>query len=321
MAEPIPEQNLIDMFRIDGRTAVVTGAGRGIGRDHAIMMAEHGAKIVVNDLGGDESGAGADATPAQEVVAEIEGMGGQAVVNGGNVAKFDEAKAMIDQAIDSFGDINIVVNNAGILRDRMLFSLSEDDWDSVIAVHLKGTFGPAHHAAVHWRGQAKAGNDVYGRIINTASPSGIYGNVGQTNYGAAKAGIAAFSVIAAQELVKYGVTVNCLAPTAWSRLTAPLMGGGDAPDSIKEAISPRWIAVIATWLASPEAQNVTGRVFDIRGEKLGIAEGWHLGPTAVQPDDPTQLGPVVAELMGKARLNASMDGTDHEGPGFPSQSI
>ncbi len=306
---------------LEGKVALITGAGRGIGRDHAIMMAEQGAKVVVNDLGGDESGAGADATPAQEVVAEIEAMGGQAVINGGNVAKFDEAKGMIDQAIDAFGDINIVVNNAGILRDRMLFSMSEDDWDSVIAVHLKGTFGPSHHAAVHWRAQAKAGNDVYGRIINTASPSGLYGNVGQTNYGAAKAGIAAFTTIAAQELVKYGVTVNCLAPTAWSRLTAPLMGGGDAPESIKEAISPRWIAVITTWLASPEAQNVTGRVFDIRGEKLGIAEGWHLGPVATQPDDPTQLGPVVAELMSKARLNASMDGTDHEGPGFPGQSI
>ena len=306
---------------LEGKVALITGAGRGIGREHAILMAEQGAKVVVNDLGGDESGAGADATPAQEVVAEIEGMGGEAVVNGGNVAKFDEAKAMIDQAVDTFGDINIVVNNAGILRDRMLFSLSEDDWDSVIAVHLKGTFGPAHHAAVHWRAQAKAGADVYGRIVNTASPSGIYGNVGQTNYGAAKAGIAAFTIIAAQELAKYGVTVNCLAPTAWSRLTAPLMGGGDAPDEIKEKISPRWIAVTATWLASAEAANVTGRVFDIRGETLGIAEGWHLGPTATQPFDPAELGPVMSELMGKARLNASMDGTDHEGPGFPSQTI
>ena len=306
---------------LEGKVALITGAGRGIGREHAILMAEQGAKVVVNDVGGDESGAGADATPAQEVVAEIEGRGGEAVVNGGYVAKFDEAKAMIDQAVDTFGDINIVVNNAGILRDRMLFSLSEDDWDSVIAVHLKGTFGPAHHAAVHWRAQAKAGADVYGRIVNTASPSGIYGNVGQTNYGAAKAGIAAFTIIAAQELAKYGVTVNCLAPTAWSRLTAPLMGGGDAPDEIKEKISPRWIAVTATWLASAEAANVTGRVFDIRGETLGIAEGWHLGPTATQPFDPAELGPVMSELMGKARLNASMDGTDHEGPGFPSQTI
>ncbi len=306
---------------LDGKVALVTGAGRGIGREHALMMASEGAKVVVNDLGGDASGQGADATPAQEVVAEIEAMGGEAIVNGGNVAKFDEAGSMIQQAIDTYGDINIVVNNAGILRDRMLFSMSEDDWDAVIAVHLKGTYAPSHHAAKHWREKAKAGEDVYGRIINTASPSGIYGNIGQTNYGAAKAGIASFSVIAAQELVKYGVTVNCLAPTAWSRMTADLMGGDAAPEGLADKISPRWIAVITTWLASPEAQNVTGRVFDIRGDQLGIAEGWHLGPVATQTDDPGDLGPVVAELMGKARLNANMGGVDHEGLGFPSQSI
>ena len=306
---------------LDGKVALVTGAGRGIGREHALMMASEGAKVVVNDLGGDTSGAGADATPAQEVVAEIEAMGGEAVVNGGNVAKFDEAEAMIQQGVDTFGDINIVVNNAGILRDRMLFSMSEDDWDAVIAVHLKGTYAPSHHAAKYWRERAKAGEDVYGRIINTASPSGIYGNVGQTNYGAAKAGIASFSVIAAQELVTYGVTVNCLAPTAWSRMTADLMGGDAAPDGLAEKISPRWIAVITTWLASPEAQNVTGRVFDIRGDQLGIAEGWHLGPVATQTDDPGDLGPVVTELMSKARLNANMGGVDHEGPGFPRQNI
>jgi NAD(P)-dependent dehydrogenase (short-subunit alcohol dehydrogenase family) len=306
---------------LDGKVALVTGAGRGIGREHALLLAEHGAKVVVNDLGGDEFGAGADTTPAQEVVAAIEELGGKAVINGGNVANFDDAKAMVDQAVDTFGDINIVINNAGILRDRMVFSLSEDDWDAVMGVHLKGTFGPSHHAANHWRNQVKSGGEAYGRIINTSSPSGLYGNIGQTNYGAAKAGIAAFTIIAAQELVRYGVTVNCLAPTAWSRLTAPLMGGDDAPDSLREQISPRWIAVIAAWLASPEAGNVTGRVFDIRGDQLGIAEGWHLGPTATQPDDPTELGPVVAELMSKARLNAYMDGLDHEGPGFPSQSI
>ena len=306
---------------LEGKVALVTGAGRGIGREHALLLAEHGASVVVNDLGGDQFGVGADATPAQEVVADIEAMGGQAVVNGGNVAQFDEAAAMIEQAIDTYGDINIVVNNAGILRDRMIFSMSEDDWDAVMAVHLKGTFGPAHHAAAYWRNQVKEGNEAYGRIINTASPSGIYGNVGQTNYGAAKAGIAAFTVIAAQELVKYGVTVNCLAPTAWSRLTAPLMGGEDAPEEFREKISPRWIAVIAVWLASPEAANVTGRVFDIRGETLGIAEGWHLGPVATQPDDPSELGPIVAKLMAEARPNASMDGVDHQGPGFPPASI
>ena len=306
---------------LEGKVALVTGAGRGIGREHAVMLAEHGAKVVVNDLGGDQFGTGADATPAQEVVEAIGAAGGEAVVNGGNVASFDDAGAMVQQAIDTFGDINIVVNNAGVLRDRMVFSMSEDDWDTVIAVHLKGTFGPSHHAAAYWRNRAKAGEETYGRIINTSSPSGIYGNVGQTNYGAAKAGIAAFTLIAAQELVRYGVTVNCLAPTAWSRLTAPLMGGDEAPDDLKDSIDPRWIAVIGTWLASPEAANVTGRVFDVRGEQLGIAEGWRLGPVQTQPDNPAELGPVMAELMASARLNSGMDGRDREGPGFPSHSI
>ena len=304
-----------------GKVALVTGAGRGIGREHALMLAEHGAKVVVNDLGGDEYGGGADLTPAAGVVAAIESAGGEAVVNGGSVASFDDAGAMVQQAIDTFGDINIVVNNAGILRDRMVFSMTEDDWDTVIAVHLKGTFGPSHHAATYWRNKAKSGEETYGRIINTSSPSGIYGNVGQTNYGAAKAGIAAFTIIAAQELVRYGVTVNCLAPTAWSRLTAPLMGGDEAPEEFKDSIDPRWIAVTTAWLASPEAANVTGRVFDVRGDKLGIAEGWHLGPVENQPDNPAELGPVMAKLMAGARLNATMTGRDHEGPGYPSHSI
>ena len=306
---------------LEGKVALVTGAGRGIGREHALMLAEHGAKVVVNDLGGDEFGGGADLTPAAQVVQDITSAGGEAVVNGGSVASFDDARAMVHQAVDTFGDINIVVNNAGILRDRMVFSMSEDDWDTVMAVHLKGTFAPSHHAAGYWRDKAKSGEETYGRIINTSSPSGIYGNVGQTNYGAAKAGIAAFTIIAARELVRYGVTVNCLAPTAWSRLTAPLMGGDGAPEEFKDSIDPRWIAVVTAWLASPEAANVTGRVFDVRGKNLGISEGWHIGPVAEQPDNPAELGPVMAKLMAEARLNAGMDGTDHEGLGFPSHSI
>ena len=301
------------------RVAIVTGAGRGIGREHALMLAEQGAKVVVNDLGGDETGLGSDLTPAQEVVAEIEAIGGEAIVNGSNVANFDAAGEMVQQAIDTWGRLDILINNAGILRDRMIFSMSEEDWDAVINVHLKGTFGPTHHAAVFWRETVKSGGEAFGRIVNTSSPSGIYGNVGQTNYGAAKAGIAGLTVIAAQELVKYGVTVNCLAPSAFSRLTAPIWG--DITDEMKEAQSPRWIALIATWLCSSEAQNVTGRVFDIRGKTLGIAEGWHLGPTVNQPDDPTELGPLVQKMMREARLNAAMSGHDHEGPGFPPKDI
>ncbi|MDH3752919.1 MAG: SDR family NAD(P)-dependent oxidoreductase, partial [Acidimicrobiia bacterium] len=173
----------------EGRVAIVTGGGRGIGREHCLMLAGGGAKVVVNDLGGDAAGSGADLSPAQEVVAEIEAMGGEAVVNGANVANFDEAKALIDQAVDTFGGLDILINNAGILRDRMLFSMDESDWDAVIAVHLKGTYGPSHHAATYWRERSKQGLENDARIINTASPSGIYGNIGQTNYGAAKAGI------------------------------------------------------------------------------------------------------------------------------------
>jgi NAD(P)-dependent dehydrogenase (short-subunit alcohol dehydrogenase family) len=307
---------------VEGKVALVTGAGRGIGREHALMLASHGAKVVVNDLGGDAAGTGADMTPAQSVVAEIEAMGGEAVVNGGNVADFTAAKEMIDQAVDTFGSIDIVINNAGILRDRMIFSLTEDDWDSIMAVHLKGTFGPTHHASVYWRNQSKAGKEVSGRIINTASPSGVYGNIGQTNYGAAKAGIAAFSVIAAMELAKYGVTVNCLAPAALSRMTADLMGGEDnLTEEQKDAMSPRWIAVIATWLCSDEAKNVTGRVFDVRGSMLGIVEGWRLGPTGTQTEDPQDLAPVVAELMANAALNADMSGRPKAGTGRPGPTI
>ncbi len=288
--------------------AVVTGGGRGIGREHALLLAENGAKVVVNDLGGDAAGSGEDLTPAQSVVAEIEAMGGEAVVNGADVSDWDGAAGLVAQAVETFGGLDVLVNNAGILRDRMVFSMSEADWDAVVRVHLKGTFAPTHHAAAWWRERAKAGEVNDARVINTSSPSGIYGNVGQTNYGAAKAGIAAFTVIAAMELVKYGVTVNCLAPGAYTRMTAELPGFAGMDEEQQEKMGPRWIATVATWLASPEAANVTGRVFDVRGATVGIAEGWHLGPTATQTDDPADLGPVMAELMAEARPNADMSG-------------
>jgi len=305
----------------EGRVAVVTGAGRGIGREHALLLAENGARVVVNDLGGDAAGAGADLSPAQEVVAEIEAMGGEAVVNGANVADFDAAGQMIHQAIDTFGSCDIVINNAGILRDRMVFSMSESDWDAVVNVHLKGTFAPTHHAAAYWREKVKAGGDAFGRIINTSSPSGIYGNVGQANYGAAKAGIAAFTIITAMELVKYGVTVNCLAPGAYTRMTADLGGFDSMDEEAQEAMSPRWIAVPAVWLCSEAAQKVTGRVFDVRGEQLGVAEQWNLGPSATQPDDPADLTDVMAGLLADARLNSGMHGHPTEGPGRPGPGL
>ncbi len=305
----------------EGRVAVVTGAGRGIGREHALLLAENGARVVVNDLGGDAAGAGADLSPAQEVVAEIEAMGGEAVVNGANVADFDAAGQMIHQAIDTFGSCDIVINNAGILRDRMVFSMSESDWDAVVNVHLMGTFAPTHHAAAYWREKVKAGGDAFGRIINTSSPSGIYGNVGQANYGAAKAGIAAFTIITAMELVKYGVTVNCLAPGAYTRMTADLGGFDSMDEEAQEAMSPRWIAVPAVWLCSEAAQKVTGRVFDVRGEQLGVAEQWNLGPSATQPDDPADLTDVMAGLLADARLNSGMHGHPTEGPGRPGPGL
>ena len=305
----------------EGRVAIVTGAGRGIGREHALMLASQGAKVVVNDLGGDMDGSGSDLSPAQEVVNEIVEMGGEAIVNGANVADFTAAGEMVQQAVDTWGRLDILINNAGILRDRMIFSMSEDDFDAVINVHLKGTFSTVHHASVFWRETVKAGGEAFGRIINTSSPSGIYGNVGQANYGAAKAGIAAFSVITAMELVKYGVTVNCLAPAAFTRMTADLPGIVGTEEGAEEAMSPRWISVITAWLCSEAAQNVTGRVFDVVGERLGIAEQWHLGPTAVQPDDPAELTEVMAELMAAAQPNSGMDGKPVEGPGRPGKTL
>ena len=306
---------------VEGRVAIVPGAGRGIGREHALMLASNGAKVVVNDLGGDAAGAGADTTPAQSVVDEILAMGGEAVVNGGNVADFDSAGEMVQQALDTFGSCDILINNAGILRDRMVFSMSEGDWDAVINVHLKGTFAPTHHAAAYWREKVKAGGEAFGRIVNTASPSGIYGNVGQSNYGAAKAGIAAFTVITAMELVKYGVTVNCLAPGAYTRMTKDLPGFAGMDEETQERMGPRWIAVATAWLCSEAAQNVTGRVFDIMGQRIGIAEQWHLGPTAMQTDDPADMTDVIAGLMAEAQLNPAMDGNPTEGLGRPGHSI
>jgi NAD(P)-dependent dehydrogenase (short-subunit alcohol dehydrogenase family) len=296
----------------EGRVAVITGAGRGIGREYALALAHHGAKVVVNDLGGARDGEGSDLSPAQEVVEEIKGLGGEAIANGDDVSDFEGAGRMIQSAIDTFGGLDILVNNAGILRDRMLTNMTEAEWDAVIKVHLKGTFAPARHAAAYWRERSKNGDTNDARIINTTSPSGIYGNVGQTNYGAAKAGIASFTIIAAKELGRYGVTVNCIAPAALTRLTEDL-GMGNAPDEIKEQMSPAHIAPVVVWLASPDAAGVTGRVFDVSGRMLSVSEGWHRGPTIENPtDDPVELGPQVAELVAQARPNADMSGYDEK---------
>ena len=295
----------------EGRVCIVTGAGRGIGREHALMLAAEGAKVVVNDLGGSRDGTGTDAGPAQEVVDEIVAAGGTAVANTDDISDWAGAERIIAQAIDTFGGLDVLVNNAGILRDRMLTNMSEAEWDAVIKVHLKGTAGPAHFAAAYWRDRAKAGEANDARIINTTSPSGIYGNIGQTNYGAAKGGIASFTIIAADELARYGVTVNAIAPAALTRLTEDL-GMGAASDEVKEAMSVAWISPIVVWLASTESAGVTGRVFDVRGELLAISESWHQGPRVTNVKDPSAVGPLVEELMANARPNADMLGIDRK---------
>jgi NAD(P)-dependent dehydrogenase (short-subunit alcohol dehydrogenase family) len=294
----------------EGRVAIITGAGRGIGREHALLLAHHGAKVVVNDLGGSMDGEGNDAGPAQQVVDEVKALGGDAVANTDDISDWDGAERLIQTAIDTFGGLDVLINNAGILRDRMLTNMSEAEWDAVIKVHLKGTFAPSRHAAAYWRERSKAGETNDARIINTSSPSGIYGNVGQTNYGAAKAGIASFTIIAAKELGRYGVTVNAIAPAALTRMTEGL-GMGQAPEEIKEQMSPAHIAPIVTWLASPLSADVTGRVFDVTGRMISVSEGWHRGPSLENPpDDVEELGPKVRELVDKARPNANMQGFD-----------
>ena len=282
----------------EGRVCVVTGAGRGLGREYALSLAEHGAKVVVNDLGGDRDGTGADAGPAQEVVDEIVAAGGEAAANTDDISSWDGAAALIQQAVDTFGTLDVLINNAGILRDRMLFSMSEEEWDAVIRVHLKGTFAPSHHAAVYWREKSKAGGTNDARLINTTSVSGIYANVGQSNYGAAKAGIAAMTQIAAQELVRYGVTANAIAPGALTRLTGDLVPEESAFASkfTVKAVSP---AVV--WLASTESADITGQVIEASGLVLAVAEGWHRGPTVEPIMDATEIGSTLRQLVADAR--------------------
>jgi len=262
---------------LEGKVAIVTGAGRGIGREHALALARAGARIVVNDLGATLTGEGVDATPAQQVVAEIEAAGGAAIANGDDVADFAAAERMVRQALETFDRLDILVNNAGITRDRMLVNMSEDEWDSVLSVHLKGHFAPTRHAAAYWREQSKAGNEVRARVINTSSPSGVFGNIGQTNYGAAKAGIAAFTIIAAQELERYGVTVNSLSPSARTRMTEAAFGEIPPPDDGFDAMDPANIAPVVVALCADEAQHITGQCFFVYGGTVSVLRPWDAG--------------------------------------------
>ncbi|HUE60757.1 MAG TPA: SDR family oxidoreductase [Acidimicrobiales bacterium] len=295
------------------RVVVVTGAGRGIGREHALEFARQGAKVVVNDLGAEVDGTGRSEGPAGEVVDAVRAMGGEAVANGDDVSDFDGAQRLISTAIDTFGGLDVVVNNAGILRDRMLVNMTPDEWDAVIRVHLRGTFNTSKIASEYWRERSKAGEDNDARIINTSSPSGIYGNVGQTNYGAAKAGIASFTIIAAMELGRYGVTVNAIAPVALTRMTENLAVAGQQPERRPEGFepaSPANIAPLVVWLGSPESKGITGRVFNVRGGQISVAEGWVAGPAIDKGErwDPAELGAVIPDLVERAAPNAGMDG-------------
>jgi NAD(P)-dependent dehydrogenase (short-subunit alcohol dehydrogenase family) len=292
----------------EGRVAIVTGAGQGLGREHALMLATHGAKVVVNDIGAALDGTGRDASAAAGVVDEIRKAGGEAIVNGDDVSDWAGAKRLIDQAISTYGRLDAVINNAGILRDRMMTNMTEDEWDAVIKVHLKGTFAPARHAAAYWRDESKRlGAPLKARIINTSSTSGIYGNVGQTNYGAAKAGIAAFTIISARELRRYGVTVNAIAPSAQTRMTEGLR---QLTEEQRARRNPKWVSPIVTWLASEQSQGVTGRVFQAGNGIVSVCEGWRRGPTIDQMADPVALGPIVNDMIAKARKNVGMDGQD-----------
>lgn len=287
------------MGLLDGKVAIVTGAGRGIGRSEAILLAAEGATVVVNDIGATTSGEGSDPSPAEQVVKEIVEAGGRAIADGSNVTSFNETESLIERAVSEFGGLDILVNNAGILRDRMLVNMTEDEWDAVMAVHLKGTFNCSRHAAAFWRERSKAGESVSGRIINTSSPSGLYGNVGQSNYGAAKAGIAAFTVIAAQELARYGVTVNAISPSARTRMTEQAFGEIAVPEEGFDPFSPDNIAPIVAYLASDDAAGITGQVFGVQGGNIALLQGWmpHAVINKVGTWEPAELLDAIEQIV------------------------
>jgi len=295
----------------EGRVVVVTGAGRGIGREHALEFARQGARVVVNDLGSEPDGSGGSDGPAGEVVEAIRGMGGEAVANGADVSDWDGAASLVQSAVDNFGRLDVLVNNAGILRDRMIVSTTEEEWDAVIKVTLKGHFAPMRHAAAYWRELAKTGETVDARIVNTSSGAGLMGSVGQGNYGAAKAGIAALTVIAAVELARYNVNVNAIAPSARTRLTEGVFN--DMMAEVAEgfaAIAPENISPLVVWLGSADSKDVTGRVFEVEGGKISVADGWQHGEPIDKGDrlEPAEVGGAVRELLAKAPAPAPVYG-------------
>jgi NAD(P)-dependent dehydrogenase (short-subunit alcohol dehydrogenase family) len=297
----------------EGRVVVVTGAGRGIGREHALEFARQGARVVVNDIGAELDGTGGSDSPARQVVDEIVAAGGEAVVNGDDVADWAGAERLVATALDAFGRLDVVVNNAGVVRDRMVVSCGEDEWDAVVRVHLKGHFAVARFAAEHWRARSKAGEPVDARIVNTSSGAGLQGSVGQAAYSAAKAGIAALTLVQAAELGRYGVTANAIAPSARTRMTETVfadMMAAPTEAGAFDAMAPGNVAPLVVWLGSPQSAHVTGRVFEVEGGKVAVADGWQHGAAVDKGArwDPAELGPVVDDLLAKAPAPAPVYG-------------
>ena len=294
---------------LEGKVAIVTGAGRGVGRGEAVALADHGAKVVVNDLGGSVTGEGADQKAADEVVDVIKSRGGEAVANYDSVADFEGAKRINASAVDAFGRLDVLVNNAGILRDKMLFTMSEDEFDSVIAVHLKGTWNTMHHASVYWREQSKAGDQPRASIVNTVSSAGLQGQASQSNYGAAKAGIAAMTIIASLELARYGVRANCIGPGGFTRMVGQAMADIEVknPEEYTEfnGMNPGNSAPGVVWLASDDSIPVTGQVLRVVGNNLALYKPWELGEQFLSKDkdgnptqwDPAEIGPTLNKYV------------------------
>lgn len=289
-----------------GRVAVVTGAGRGLGRAHALAFAAEGAKVVVNDLGVGLDGTGGTAGPAQQVVEEIRALGGEAVAHGGDIATTEGAASLVATALDAFGRLDTLVNNAGFLRDRMLVNLDEDAWDAVVRVHLKGHFLPLRQAAAHWRAEAKAGRVPEARVINTSSGAGLLGSVGQGNYSAAKAGIVGLTLVAAAELGRYGVQVNAIAPAARTRMTERTFAEAmAAPERGRfDAMAPENVSPLVVWLGSAASAGVTGRVFETEGGRITVMEGWHQGPTTDKGArwTPREAGEATLKLLAETQV-------------------
>ena len=287
----------------DGRVVIVTGAGRGIGRAHALALAAEGAEVVVNDLGAELDGRGRSSGPAGEVVDAIRAAGGEAVANGDDVADWEAAGRLVQSALDAFGRLDAVVNNAGFVRDRMFVSTSEEEWDAVVRVHLKGHFCVARHAAAHWRDRAKTGDHLDARIINTSSGAGLQGSIGQSAYSAAKAAIATLTLVQAAELRRYGITANAIAPAARTRMTETVFAEMMAkPAAGFDAMAPENVAPLVVWLASAESRDVTGQVFEIAGGKLSVGDGWRTGPAVDKGARfaPAEVGAAVRELLARA---------------------